>query len=1102
MDKALHILILEDNQTDAELTLFELEEAGFHVAATVVATEKDYIRELQKDCFDLILSDYDLPQYNGALALLEAARRCPDTPFILVSGFVTEDRAIEILTQGAKDYVLKNRLSQRLAPAVRRALAEADEQKARKKAEEELREAHKNLERQVNERTAELQMQLAHRRQIEATLLKYNEQLEIMSYITRQLLASDQPRQIVEGLCLKVMAFLDCQVFMNYIADDSTGGLHLNACAGIPSGRMHEIEWLESGMGVSGCAARGGCPLVAENIPEMPDVRSELIKSFGIKAYACHPLIEQNRVIGTLSFGTRTRTTFSAEDLAMMKAVADQVAIALHRVKMEDALRASESREKRRAGEMQALMDMAPVAIWIAHDPQCLRITGNCYADEIMQVPPDANVSVSAPPGGAALTYQVMRDGVELKPEELPAQIACATGRPVDPEMLDLVFSDGRVVRMIEGAVPLFDASGRVRGAVAAGADVTRLRTVEEELRRTTERFEMAQHAAEVGAWDWDILTGRIWWSGQMFHLFGLDPESVSASFEAWESIIHPEDREAAGLRIRQALQEHKILNSDYRIVLPGGPVRWINAVGEGQYDDRDRPVRMLGVCIDITGRKWAETALRESEQRLEFHFENSPLAVVEWNADFVVTRWSSEAERIFGWKKDEVIGRRIDTLNLIYEDDLLVVNGVVEGLVRGRASKVVSANRNCTKSGAVIECIWHNSVIVNAGGRMESVLSLVEDVTEQKRIEQAILLAKEEWERTFDTVPDLIAILDNQHRILRVNKAMSERLGVVPASCVGLHCHEAVHGMGQPPAFCPHSLTCGDGRQHIAEVHEPHLGGDFLVSTTPLNDREGRCIGSVHVARDITARRQAENLLARQTAMLQERTAQLESANQELESFSYSVSHDLRAPLRAIDGISRIILRQQGDQFDEQTRRQFEMIRDNTRMMGVLIDHLLSFSRVQKTGMKVESIDMDRTAREVWDEIRKAHPERALEFKMTGLPPGSGDQTLIRQVIFNLLDNAVKFTKYREPGFIEMGGDRESDKTIYWIRDNGAGFDMAYYDKLFGVFQRLHSVEEYEGTGVGLATVQRIINRHGGRVWAEGKENGGATFYFALPQN
>ena len=338
MAEIISVLILEDRATDAELVQFELEEAGIAFTPKWVTTEKEYVLALQEFCPDLILSDYDLPRYNGALSLAEAKRRCPDVPFILVTGAVGEDRAIEILTQGAKDYVLKNRL-QRLVPAVRRALSEAEESKARRKAEAELHKAHKNLERQVAERTEELQREIERRRQTEMALIRYTERLELLSYTSSRLLTSDRPQQIVEELCRKVMEFLDCQAFFNFLVDGIPGRLHLNACAGIPDETARKIQWLDYGVAVCGCVARDGMRIVAEDIPVTPDPRTELIKTFGIKAYACHPLMEKDRVLGTLSFGTRTRTTFSQDDLAMMKAVADQVAIAMNRVRTEEALK-------------------------------------------------------------------------------------------------------------------------------------------------------------------------------------------------------------------------------------------------------------------------------------------------------------------------------------------------------------------------------------------------------------------------------------------------------------------------------------------------------------------------------------------------------------------------------------------------------------------------------------------------------------------------------------------------------------------------------------------------------------------------------------------
>ncbi|MGZ3595579.1 MAG: PAS domain S-box protein [Syntrophales bacterium] len=243
----------------------------------------------------------------------------------------------------------------------------------------------------------------------------------------------------------------------------------------------------------------------------------------------------------------------------------------------------------------------------------------------------------------------------------------------------------------------------------------------------------------------------------------------------------------------------------------------------------------------------------------------------------------------------------------------------------------------------------------------------------------------------------------------------------------------------------------------------------------------------------DVTQRKKMEE-------DLKHRTLELEDVNKELESFSYSVSHDLRAPLRAIDGYARLILKKQGDKFDQDTLDKFNVIRSSTHMMGQLIDDLLTFSRLGRKHMSLTRVEMDILMRDAWKEVQTSDPERNIKFTANSMPPGHGDRALIKQVLINLLSNAAKFTKYKDAAEIVVGGYADRNEHVYYVRDNGVGFDMVYYDKLFGVFQRLHSTDQFEGTGVGLATVQRIIHRHGGRVWAEGKVDEGATFYFSLP--
>jgi signal transduction histidine kinase len=242
--------------------------------------------------------------------------------------------------------------------------------------------------------------------------------------------------------------------------------------------------------------------------------------------------------------------------------------------------------------------------------------------------------------------------------------------------------------------------------------------------------------------------------------------------------------------------------------------------------------------------------------------------------------------------------------------------------------------------------------------------------------------------------------------------------------------------------------------------------------------------------------KRNAEELELR----VRERTAALEAANKELESFSYSVSHDLRSPLRAIDGFSRILLEDYAATLDAEGRRLLGVIRDNSRKMGELIDDLLEYSRLGRKPLANAAIDMKRLVEEVLGEL-PASGGSAPRLELGELPPARGDATLLKQAWINLLANALKFSAKRERPLIEVSGEVNGAQYVYCVKDNGAGFDMRYHEKLFNVFQRLHREDEFDGTGVGLAIVQRVIARHGGRVWAEGAVDAGAAFYFSLPK-
>jgi PAS domain S-box-containing protein len=350
------------------------------------------------------------------------------------------------------------------------------------------------------------------------------------------------------------------------------------------------------------------------------------------------------------------------------------------------------------------------------------------------------------------------------------------------------------------------------------------------------------------------------------------------------------------------------------------------------------------------------------------------------------------------------------------------------------------------------------------------------------------------------------MALVSPDGRWLNVNNALCKMLGYSSSELLTkdlqavINADDLVHELGERGRLLNKEIEA-----YRLEARCFHKSGAVVwvdMSVSLVCEEDGPPLYLIAQIQDISDRKRDEELLRKLNTELErrveERTAKLNEANKELESFSYSVSHDLRAPLRAIDGFSRILVEEHEKNLNADGLRVLQVIRTNTQKMGRLIDDMLAFSRLGRKSIDRRPIDFDELVREVRTEI---DTPANVEVKVDSLPPSSGDRALIRQVVTNLLSNAAKYSRKNGSPKVEVGGYSENGENIYFVKDNGVGFDMAYSNKLFGVFQRLHGPEEFEGTGVGLAIVQRIIQRHGGRVWANGKVNEGATFYFTLPK-
>jgi PAS domain S-box-containing protein len=490
-----------------------------------------------------------------------------------------------------------------------------------------------------------------------------------------------------------------------------------------------------------------------------------------------------------------------------------------------------------------------------------------------------------------------------------------------------------------------------------------------------------------------------------------------------------------------------------------------------------------------------AGEALRRSEQRWATTLASIGDAVIASDVAGRITFMNAVAEELTGWTLLEASQRPVrEVFRIINEQSRQEVESPVAkvlemGTIVGLANHTILVRKNLTEvpiddSGAPIR---------DRDGQVIGVVLVFRDVTERKKAEEALLNAKHEWERTFDHIPDLIAILNTDHHIVRANRAMQQRLGATGSEQgLGLRCFECVHGADNPPSFCPHALTLADGMEHVAEVHEERLGGDFLVSTTPIFDNRGKMTGTVHVARNITERKRLEKDLL-------EKAEDLARSNAELQQFAYVASHDLQEPLRTVTSYLSLLERRYGDRLDEGAKEYIQYAVEGGTRARALIRDLLDYSRLDSRANPMKPTNMEEVLNLIRNNLKVQMQDEGGTIVHDPLPTITVDESQITALMQNLISNAIKFHGDESP-VVRISCIEREGEWLFSVQDNGIGIDPRYKEQVFQLFKRLHTIDQYPGTGIGLAIAKKIVERHGGRIWLESEIGKGTTFFFTIP--
>ncbi|MFC6826615.1 PAS domain-containing sensor histidine kinase [Halopelagius fulvigenes] len=623
---------------------------------------------------------------------------------------------------------------------------------------------------------------------------------------------------------------------------------------------------------------------------------------------------------------------------------------------------------------------------------------------------------------------------------------------------------------------------------LAIARDVTERREYERYLEDAKSRLEAATEAGAVGTWEWHIPEDEMVVGTTFARTFGIDPDVAreGVSLDQFIEAIHEDDRERVTAAIEEAVETCGDYEEEYRVWNADDDLRWVVARGHVECDDGE-PIRFPGALTDITERKRAELELQRNNEQLETLFEVLPVGVVVAEADGRIVQANDVAHEIWGgdvfdvesveeyeqypvWDADS--GERVQpdemTLARVIDGEEVLDPDIYE-------IEAVDGERRVVR--------LEGMPVRNEHGEVTRGVATLTDITERREAQRAL----EESERRYRTLAEnfpngAVGLFDEDLQYTAIGGQLFDRFDYGPEDRIG-HRFTELHTSDLVEELEPHFRAALDGEAGSFEIE--YRGRHLHAHTLPVSDADGEVYAGMIVIQDVTERREYERML--------------EVSNERLEQFAYAASHDLQEPLRMVSSYLQLLERRYGDELDEDGEEFLEFAVDGADRMRDMIDGLLAYSRVETQGEPFEAVDLDDVLSEVCDDLQVMIQESNAEITAEDLPRVEGDRGQLRQVFQNLLDNAIEYSD-DEPPRIHIDAERDGDRWLVSVEDNGVGIAPEDTDRIFEVFQRLHTRDEHAGTGIGLALVERIIERHNGDVWVESDPGRGSTFSFTLP--